>query len=94
MAEHLDSLGTRRPSDALPRFFRRTSEEVCRAIVAAGDKSSNAVLRRHIARIDDPRLRRAFQAVIDLAPTSRPAAPAAKSNARSKGDLWRGLRPR
>jgi hypothetical protein len=70
MAEQLDSLGARRPLGAAPRFFRRTSEEVCRAIIASGDDRSNAVLRRHITRIDDLRLRRAFQAVVGIASIS------------------------
>ena len=44
MADELDSLGGRwRP--AAPRFFLRTSDEVCSAIVAVGDEHSNAVLR-------------------------------------------------
>jgi hypothetical protein len=90
MAEQLDSLGTRRPPDAAPRFFRRASDEVCQAIVAAGDESSNVVLRRHIARIDHPRLRRAFQAVVGIAPMSR--TPKNREDKRRKTrDLFKGI---
>jgi hypothetical protein len=91
MAEQLDSLGTRRPPGAAPRFFRRTSEEVCRAIIAAGDGRSNAVLRKHIARIDDPRLRRAFQAAVGIAPTSRSSPSTKRDKRRKNQDLWKGL---
>ena len=65
VADELDSLGVRGKRMA-PSFFLRTSKEVCEAIRAAGDGRDNAVLRRHVARIDDPRLRRAFQAAVGL----------------------------
>jgi hypothetical protein len=51
---------------AAPSFFNRTSRQVCEAILAPGDQHSQEVLRRHAGRIDDPRLRRAFQAAVDL----------------------------
>jgi hypothetical protein len=73
MADELDALGMRWPP-VTSRFFLRTSSEVCQAITAVGDRRSNAVLQSHIARIDDPRLRRAFQAAVDLAPTTEPQA--------------------
>jgi hypothetical protein len=63
-ANELDVSAAKGP--AAPRFFHRTSKEVCEAILAAGDEHSHAVLRRHVGRIDDPRLRRAFQAAVDL----------------------------
>jgi hypothetical protein len=59
MADEIDALGHQwRPS--APSFFRRTSGEVCEAIVARDDPTRAAILKKHIARIDDPRLRRAF----------------------------------
>ena len=65
MADELDSLGGQwRP--AAPRFFLETSEEVCSAIPAVNDWNNHRVLLRHLARIGDPRLRRAFQAAIGL----------------------------
>jgi hypothetical protein len=91
MAEQLDSLGTRRPPDAAPRFFRRTSEEVYRAIVAADDEHSNAVLRKHIARIDDPRLRRAFQAAVGLSTIPKEVQRSANTGRHKTQDLWKGL---
>jgi hypothetical protein len=49
-----------------PRFFSRTTKEVCEAILAPGDPHSHDALRRHADRIEDPRLRRAFEAAVDL----------------------------
>src|SRR6266511_1911059 len=87
MADEIDALGQQwRPS--APSFFRRTSDEVCKAIVAPDDPKRTAIVKKHIARIDDPRLRRAFQAVVDL---KREFWPAATENKRQK-DLWAGLR--
>src|SRR5687767_13477966 len=71
MADELDSLGARwRPS--APGFFLRTSEQVCQAILMVGDGHNNAALLAHIARIEDPRLRRAFRAAV--APAITPNA--------------------
>jgi hypothetical protein len=65
IADELDSLGCEwRP--AAPSFFHRTSNDICEAILAVKDGHNNAVLRRHLGRIDDIRLRRAFQAAIGL----------------------------
>src|SRR6266508_2011765 len=99
MAEELDSLGVRwRPAG--PSFFLRTSDEVCEAIRAVGDGHNNAVLRRHVGRIEDPRLRRAFQAavgpqqtpaVVGLQQSSEPQREGAKSKTRKNRDLWKGL---
>jgi hypothetical protein len=87
MADELDSLGMRwRPGG--PRFFLQTSIEVCEAVVASNDVRTNPVLRRHLARIDDPRLRRAFHAAVACRPrrVQQTSAPA-----RRNGDLWKGL---
>jgi hypothetical protein len=65
MADEIDSLGLHwRPS--APSFFRRTSAEVCKAIVAFDDPRRKAILKTHLARIDDPALRQAFQAAVAL----------------------------
>jgi hypothetical protein len=90
MADELDSSGVRsRP--AAPSFFVRASTEVCEAILGIGDGHNDAVLRRHIARIEDPRLRRAFQAAIGLQQTSEPQQEDSKRKRRKNLDLWRGL---
>jgi hypothetical protein len=91
MADELDSLGVRwRP--AAPRFFLRTSDEVCAAIVSFGDEHSNAVLRSHIARIQDPRMRRAFEAALGHQWTTEPQVGSTRNKRRKDQDLWKGLR--
>jgi hypothetical protein len=86
VADEIDALGLQwRPS--APSFFRRTSSEVCKMIIALDDPRRAAILKRHIARIDDSRLRRAFQASVDLERGS-PTAPY-KEKCR---DLWAGLK--
>src|SRR5499433_152453 len=86
MADEIDALGLQwRPS--APSFFRRTSSEVCKMVIALDDPRRAAILKRHIARIDDSRLRRAFQAAVDLERGS-PTAPY-KEKCR---DLWAGLK--
>jgi len=63
-ADELDAAGTKKP--AAPSYFRRTTKEVCEAVLAPGDQHSRDVLRRHAERIDDARLRRAFEAAVDI----------------------------
>jgi hypothetical protein len=83
-ATDLDSIALER-SESAPSFFRRASAELRNAIVGRDDPKQMAVLRQHLARIDEVRLRRAFQAAVDL-----------KENRRSRKDrthdLWAGLR--
>jgi hypothetical protein len=85
VADELDALGHQwRPS--APSFFRRTSSEVCKMIIALDDPRRITILKKHIARIDDPRLRRAFQAAVGIERKS--ASADSKKNGR---DLWTGL---
>lgn len=87
LADELDAIGLCwRP--AAPSFFRRTSQEVCAAIDIAGSAQSAPILYRHITRIEDARLRRAFAAAVGL--KLLPRRHAGKSKAKS-GDLWKGL---
>jgi len=87
LADELDSVGLWwRP--AAPSFFRRTSEDVCAAIETAGSAHSAAVLHRHITRIEDARLRRAFAAAVGL--KLLPRRHAGKSKGKP-ADLWKGL---
>ncbi len=86
MADEIDALGLRwRPSG--PSFFRRTTAELCQAITTLDNPKRATILRSHIARIDDPRLRKAFQAAVELERKSPPASAEAK-----RRDLWTGLR--
>jgi hypothetical protein len=63
MAEGIDSLG-RLWGKAVPTFFRRSSNEVCQAIRAPDDPAREPILKTHIRRIEQPELRRAFQAAV------------------------------
>jgi hypothetical protein len=86
MADEIDALGLRwRPS--APSFFRRTTAELCKAITAFDDPRRAAILKSHVVRIDDQRLRRAFAAAAGFEQGSPPAS--SNSNQR---DLWAGLR--
>jgi hypothetical protein len=92
LADEMDSLGMRwRPSG--PRFFARTSAELCDAIVTAENGSNNPVLRRHLARIDDLRLRRAFRAAVGLPDGESARLPSRGRTSRQPRDLWKGLPP-
>ena len=75
------------PAGQAPSFFRRTSGEVCAAITVLEDPRRITILEKHIARIDDPRLRRAFHAAVDLERGSRPAATEHK-----RQHFWAGVR--
>ena len=61
IARDLDCLGQRNEEAQDFRFFRRTSTDVCAAILQPSDTSAQT-LREYIERIDDVRLRRAFAA--------------------------------
>jgi hypothetical protein len=64
MANGIDSLG-RQWGRAAPTFFRRSSDEVCKSIRALDDPGREAILKKHIRRIEHPGMRRAFQAAVD-----------------------------
>jgi hypothetical protein len=90
MADELDSLGLRwRPS--APTFFQKTSLSVCEAILRVGDAAHDAVLRHHMGRIDNLRLRRAFEAAVGLQETAQQRHKGKEQRRRSPPDLWRGL---
>lgn len=84
-AAELDSAGARWADG--PSFFVRTSREVCQAIAMENDPHSLGVLTKHSRRIEDPRLRRAFQAAVDAAPIRA----SVRGEDQRIQDLWRGL---
>jgi hypothetical protein len=91
MADELDSVGELRWRPTAPSFFRRTTTQVCDAVLAnGGDAASVAILRRHIARIEDARLRRAFRAAVDLA-SSATRGGRTRDWRRERQNLWTGL---
>jgi hypothetical protein len=87
MADELDALGLHwRPS--APGFFLRTSREVCNALAEPASPRRTAILRKHARRIDEARLRQAFQAAVSLQqPTAR-----SKKLGYKRPDLWKGLK--
>jgi hypothetical protein len=86
IASEIDRLGP--PSDSEPNFsfFRRTSTELCVAILRPNELSP-AVLRQYVAQIDDDRLRRAFAATIEA---ERSKTSVRKPVERDSG-IWKGL---
>jgi hypothetical protein len=64
LAAELDALGT--GQFWVPRFFLRTSAEVCAAITERRNPVRRSVLMTHAGRIDDVRLRRAFLDAVEL----------------------------
>jgi hypothetical protein len=87
IALEIDSLEPRQDGRADFDFFRRTSAELCSAILQPNARAS-AILQQYLARIDDDRLKRALAAAID---SSEPAmSPAGRAVGRGN-DLWKGL---
>jgi hypothetical protein len=85
LANGMDLLG-RQWGRAAPTFFRRSSNEVCSAITALDDPKREAILKKHIRRIEHPWLRRAFQAAVH-ANGQAPQAPDRSNHP----ELWAGL---
>src|SRR5665647_2093822 len=92
IAEETDKLGSRAEEPPAFKFFRRTSIELCSAILDAQNSKKSAVLHLHLRRIDDCRLRRAFEAAIDFVDTCPAAGDASKMKKNGAQDLWKGLR--
>jgi hypothetical protein len=100
IAAELDRLGSHNRDSASFAFFRRTTLELCAALLEPDD-TSNAIVRRHLARMPDDRLKRALQ--VTLEPARRLDVESDKESvkpiatikpARRNSNLWRGLAPR
>jgi hypothetical protein len=86
MGDEIDAIGQRwRPPG--PSFFRRTTDEIWKAITAPDGAERATILKKHLARIDDPRLRRALAAATDV--ERRPSLAFSKIDGQR---LWAGLR--
>ena len=68
-------------------FFRRTSFELCTAILQP-NAGASAIWQQYLARIEHDRLKRALAAAIDA---SEPAVSRASRAVGRGGDLWKGL---
>lgn len=89
LAAEVDRLGGQRTEDSL-HFFRRTSVEICSAILGQRE-DADAVMIRFYKETEDPRLKRAFAAAVGIALAN--AAPL-KRRPKPDNDLFRGLSPR
>jgi hypothetical protein len=86
-AQELDLPRSGRPGKTFA-FFTRTSLELCNAIVSKTDPKRGVIIRRQLARIENSRLRRAFEAASELeAGVFHDSSP----RKRWQGDLWKGL---
>jgi hypothetical protein len=87
IAREIDRLGPRHDGKPDFSFFRRTSAELCAAILRPNDLTPT-LLRQYLARIDDNRLKRVFAATIDA---DQPQVCSVSKPLKRDRDLWRGL---
>ena len=87
IAGELDALGRTRDAWRTFSYFRKTSADLCAAILQPSEAAA-LILREYIARIDDIRLKRAFTAVVSI---DAPEASLPRRTARRDIGLWRGL---
>ena len=86
-AQELDWPRSGRPRKTFA-FFTRTSLELCNAIADKTSPTRGVVIRRQLARIENPRLRCAFEAASEL---EAGVFHASSPKKRWQGDLWKGL---
>jgi hypothetical protein len=87
IASEIDRLGPEQDGKPDFGFFRRTSAELCAAILQPNELTST-VLRQYLARIDDDRLQRAFAAAIEF---DQPKASSVNKPFKRDNGLWKGL---
>jgi hypothetical protein len=87
VANQIDRLGRLHEDETDFGFFRKTSSELCAAILQR-DETADVILRQYLARIDDLRLKRAFAAALEIE-HGDPASD--KRRFKPAADLWRGL---
>jgi hypothetical protein len=90
IANEIDGLGSQHDGEPDFRFFRRTSTELCAALLRPNEHTPT-VLRQYLARIDDDRLKRVFAATIE---TDEPKVPSISKPFKHDSGLWRGLSSR
>jgi hypothetical protein len=93
LADQLDSLGIGW-NRAKPGFFVKTNIKVCNAILALRDGEKDTILRTHLARIDDPRLKKAFRAAVGLHDAPETRAGNGEDKWQKHPELWKGLSAR
>ena len=90
IANEIDRLGSQHDGKPDFNFFRRTSAELCAALLRPNELTP-MVLRQYLARIDDDRLKRVFAAAIE---TDEPKVPSISKPFKRDNGLWRGLSSR
>lgn len=91
IAREIDGLHRRQVGSTGFEFFRRTSAELCAAILQP-KAGPSAILHQYLDWLDDDRLKRAFAAAIDAG--QRPAVVSIDRVARQRNGLWKGLASR
>ena len=87
IASEIDRLGPEHDGKPDFGFFRRTSAEVCAAILQPNELTAT-LLHQYLARIDDGRLKRAFAGALEADQTkTSPVTEPFRRDSR----LWRGL---
>jgi hypothetical protein len=90
IAGEIDRLGPQHDSKPDFSFFRRTSAELCAAILTPNELTP-AVLRQYLARIDDERLKHVFAATIQA---DQPKLSSIRKPFKRDNGLWKGLSSR
>ena len=87
IANEMDRL--RRPTEDQQNFcyFRKTSADLCAAIVGQNE-SGAMILRQYLERLEDTRMKRAFAAAMDM---HKPEKPSIKGASKRDVGLWKGL---
>jgi hypothetical protein len=86
LANEIDRLGRSRENGMDFDFFRRTSAELCEAILRPDMPGAGTLLRQYLTRIKDARLERAFAAVIEV---DKPEQASKSRRSRAYSALWR-----
>jgi len=87
VAAQIDRLDRQSGNGSDFRFFRRTSSELCAAILEPND-APRTILRQYLAQIDDARLRQVLAAALGI---DRSAPAPLRTARKSNPALWRGL---
>lgn len=86
VAQEMDRFG-RRERESEFRFFRKTSADLCLALLDQSEMLS-AILRRYLSQIGEHRLKQAFAAVIGM---PEPDTVPVRRRAKQDQDLFKGL---
>jgi hypothetical protein len=87
IASEIDRSGPQHDGRSGFGFFRKTSMELCSAILRPNELTT-AVLRQFLARIDDDRLKHIFAAAMEA---GQPKETSVRKPFKRDESLWRGL---